>query len=171
MGDIEISEPKQLQLWLGYHRPDLKISEQDIGILLGYFEGHDYGLVIRDDVLMRKDLAEENGEIEPYDMDDVIDIVCEWNYELLYEEAERMEHAKNFIDYCECRVRHDSLQKDALSLTTLFEQTRYGRQTKQVVEKILAKGSMKGMEDMEYTVCTPVIAHEANVPDKDGKVR
>lgn len=171
MSDIEISEPKQLQLWLGYHRPEMKISEQDIGILLGYFEGHDYGLVIRDDVLMRKDLAEENGEIEEYDIDEVIDIVCEWNYELQYEEAVRMENAENFMDYCKCRAKHDSLQKDAIPLNTLFEQTRYGRQTKQVVEKILAKGSMKGMEDMEYTVRTPVIEHEPNVPDRDGKVR
>lgn len=171
MGDIEISEPKQLQLWLGYRRPDLKISEQDIGILLGYFEGHDYGLVIRDDVLMRRDLAEENGEIEAYDMDDVIDIVCEWNYELLYEEAERMEHAENFIDYCESRAKHDILQKDAIPLTALFEQTRYGRQTKQIVEIILAKSSMKGIEDMEYTVRTPIKEQEPVTPDKDGKVR
>ena len=171
MSDVEISEPKQLQLWLGYHRPEMKISEQDIGILLGYFEGHDYGLVIRDDVLMRKDLAEENGEIEAYDMDEVIDIVCEWNYELLYEEAERMEHAENFIDYCESRAKHDILQKDAIPLTALFEQTRYGRQTKQIVETILAKGSMKGMEDMKYTVRTPVIEQEPVTPDKDGKVR
>ena len=38
-----------------------------------------------------RDVAEENGEIEPYPIDDVIDIVCEWNYELILDaEAHRL---------------------------------------------------------------------------------
>ena len=37
-----------------------------------------------DGKMYRQDIAEENGEIEPYLIDDVIDIVCEWNYELMW---------------------------------------------------------------------------------------
>ena len=29
--------------------------------------------------MYRQDMAEENGEIEPFPIDDVIDKVCEWN--------------------------------------------------------------------------------------------
>ena len=47
-------------------------------------EGHDYAIGIDSDGKMyRQDVAEENGEIEPYPIDDVIDTVCEWNYELI----------------------------------------------------------------------------------------
>ena len=40
-------------------------------------EGHDYAIGIDSDGKMyRQDVDEENGEIEPYPIDDVIDIVC-----------------------------------------------------------------------------------------------
>ena len=171
MMDIEITEPKKLHLWLEYKRPDLQITDQEIQMLLGYFEGHDYGLFIRNDELMRKDLSEENGEIQPYDMDEVIDIVCEWNYELLYEIKENMENPRDFVDYCKNREKYDSLKRDEEMLTGLFEQTRYGKKVEQIVEGILAKGSMKGMVAMEYTVKTPVQRKERMEHQQDGKVR
>ena len=59
-------------------------SIEDAAILLNYMEGHDYAIGIDSDGKMyRQDVAEENGEIEPYSIDDVIDTVCEWNYELI----------------------------------------------------------------------------------------
>ena len=43
-----------------------------------------------------RDVAEENGEIEPYPIDDVIDIVCEWNYELILDAEAHRSDPKDF---------------------------------------------------------------------------
>ena len=62
--------------------------------------------------MYRQDIAEENGEIEPYSIDDVIDIVCEWNYELILDaEAHRSDpihsllSAKSGLSQILCKVQ------------------------------------------------------------------
>ncbi len=63
--------------------------------------------------MYRQDVAEENGEIEPYPIDDVIDTVCEWNYELiLHAEAHRKMIRKDFQEYSEFQEKYDSLKAD-----------------------------------------------------------
>ena len=77
-----IAEPEELIAWADTFDILLNPSIEDAAILLNYMEGHDYAIGIDSDGKMyRQDIAEENGEIEPYSIDDVIDIVCEWNYE------------------------------------------------------------------------------------------
>lgn len=79
-----IAEPEELIAWADTFDILLNPSIEDAAILLNYMEGHDYAIGIDSDGKMyRQDVAEENGEIEPYPIDDVIDIVCEWNYELM----------------------------------------------------------------------------------------
>ena len=78
------SKPEELIAWADTFDILLNPSIEDAAILLNYMEGHDYAIGIDSDGKMyRQDVAEENGEIEPYPIDDVIDIVCEWNYELI----------------------------------------------------------------------------------------
>ena len=80
-----IAEPEELIAWADTFDILLNPSIEDAAILLNYMEGHDYAIGIDSDGKMyRQDEAEENGEIEPYPIDDVIDTVCEWNYELSY---------------------------------------------------------------------------------------
>ena len=66
--------------WIQEGELPFDISVEDAEILLGYLEGHDYAIG-QDEVgvLYRKDVAEEHGEIEVYSMDEVIDVVCQWN--------------------------------------------------------------------------------------------
>ncbi len=49
-----------------------------------------------DGKMYRQDVAEENGEIEPYPIDDVIDKVCEWNYDLILHAEAKKNDPKNF---------------------------------------------------------------------------
>ena len=78
------SKPEELIAWADTFDILLNPSIEDAAILLNYMEGHDYAIGIDSDGKMyRQDVAEENGEIEPYSIDDVIDTVCEWNYELI----------------------------------------------------------------------------------------
>ncbi len=73
--------------------------------------------------MYRQDVAEENGEIEPYPIDDVIDTVCEWNYELILDADAHRNDPKDFKDYSEYQDKYDSLKADEKRLDRLFEKT------------------------------------------------
>ena len=67
-----ITEPEELIAWADTFDILLNPSIEDAAILLNYMEGHDYAIGIDSDGKMyRQDIAEENGEIEPYLIDDV----------------------------------------------------------------------------------------------------
>lgn len=171
---IVIDNPSTLVMWLGYNEPEKQISESDAQILLNYMEGHDYSLLVVNDQLMRRDIAEEDGEIQPYGIDDVIDIVCEWNYELMYDAKFGMEHPKDFIDYCNYSDSLDALKEDVPVLDRLFEQTKYGKWKNEIVETVIAKSSVPGLKDMTYITHTPVAAKSSIFPEREvmqGKVR
>ena len=62
-----IAEPEELIAWADTFDILLNPSIEDAAILLNYMEGHDYAIGIDSDGKMyRQDVAEENGEIEPY---------------------------------------------------------------------------------------------------------
>ena len=166
--DITIDNPAMLRTWLKFSRPQMQMTEKDAQVLLDYMEGHDYSLLVREDTLMRMDLGEENGEVEPYDIDDVIDAVCEWNYELLHDAKEGMENPKDFLDFCNYSASYKALKEDEPLLDALFEQTRYGRWAKDTVHTILAKSGIKGLPDMEYVVRTQ---EPPKAEKEQGKVR
>lgn len=56
------------------------------------------------------DYIDDNGEIEPYPIDDVIDTVCEWNYELILDADAHRNDPKDFKDYSEFQNKYDSLK-------------------------------------------------------------
>ena len=67
-------------------------------------------LALDDGKLMRVDISEENGQRVPYTMDEVIDLVCEWNYEQLEEARAVVDHPKDFAEYCEYKFTYDALE-------------------------------------------------------------
>ena len=69
-----IAEPEELIAWADTFDILLNPSIEDAAILLNYMEGHDYAIGIDSEGKMyRQDVSEENGEVEPYQIDDVID--------------------------------------------------------------------------------------------------
>ena len=70
--DAEVTlftKPEELIAWADTFDILLNPSIEDAAILLNYMEGHDYAIGIDSDGKMyRQDVAEENGEIEPYPM-------------------------------------------------------------------------------------------------------
>ena len=112
-----IAEPEELIAWADTFDILLNPSIEDAAILLNYMEGHDYAIGIDSDGKMyRQDVAEENGEIEPYPIDDVIDIVCEWNYELILDAEAHRSDPKDFNDYNEYQNKYESLKAVATEL-------------------------------------------------------
>lgn len=76
------SEPEELIEWLDENDILMWLEVEDAQILLGYMEGHDYAIgVDTDNKMVRVDVAEDHGEVYRYPIDEVISIVCEWNYE------------------------------------------------------------------------------------------
>ena len=108
--DAEVTlftKPEELIAWADTFDILLNPSIEDAAILLNYMEGHDYAIGIDSDGKMyRQDVAEENGEIEPYPIDDVIDTVCEWNYELILDADAHRNDPKDFKDYSEYQDKY-----------------------------------------------------------------
>lgn len=136
---VTITRAETFLVWLNFARPDLEATQRDVEILLGYMAGHDYELVLRGGELFRHGVAEQSGEMQEYSIDDVIDIVCEWNYELKTDARHGMENPDNFIDFCNYKDAFDAISADCENLDRLFARTKYGRANKQLVKQIVAR--------------------------------
>lgn len=110
--------------------------------------------------MYRQDVAEENGEIEPYPIDDVIDIVCEWNYELILDAEAHRSDPKDFNDYNEYQSKYESLKADEKRLDRLFDKTSYGKELIEVAtelaDRVIAQLGNKELEKAAVTVAEGV---------------
>ena len=106
--------------------------------------------------MYRQDIAEENGEIEQYSIDDVIDIVCEWNYELILDAEAHRSDPKDFNDYNEYQSKYESLKADEKRLDRLFDKTSYGKELIEVAtelaDRVIAQLGNKELEKSAVTV-------------------
>ncbi|MCF2643447.1 multidrug transporter [Roseburia hominis] len=163
--DMEItlfSKPEELIAWADTFDILLNPSIEDAAILLNYMEGHDYAIGIDSDGKMyRQDIAEENGEIELYPIDDVIDTVCEWNYELILDADAHRADPKDFQDYSEYQKKYESLKADEKRLDRLFDKTCYGKEIIEVATKLADRvisqlGNKENLEKAAVTVAEGV---------------
>lgn len=138
--DVEvklIAEPEELIAWADTYDILLNPSIEDAAVLLNYMEGHDYAIGIdADGKMYRQDMAEENGEIEPYPIDDVIDKVCEWNYDLILDAEAHRADPKDFNEYSEYQSKYESLKADEKRLDRLFDKTCYGKELMAVATEL-----------------------------------
>ena len=120
----------------GFH-----LTDKEAEVMLGYMEGHDYLLGEIQGKLYRGDLAEVVGMIcwEDFAMDDVIDLVCEWNYELILEADALRNNPTDFIDFSKMQNRYDSLKAEELIMDKLFQQTKYAKEVEELARKLADK--------------------------------
>lgn len=106
------------------------------------------------------DYIDDNGEIEPYPIDDVIDIVCEWNYELILDAEAHRSDPKDFNDYNEYQSKYESLKADEKRLDRLFDKTSYGKELIEVAtelaDRVIAQLGNKELEKAAVTVAEGV---------------
>ena len=123
------SEPEELIAWAEVYDKQINPSIEDAALLLNYMEGHDYAIGMdAEGKMYRQDMAEENGEIEPFPIDDVIDKVCEWNYDLILHAEAKKDDPKDFQEYCEFQEKYDSLKADERVLDRLFDKTSHAKE-------------------------------------------
>lgn len=149
-------KPEDLCKWLEIKNSDVRLEKNEASLLFNYMEGHDYRLGFDGDKLLRQDVAEENGEIIPYSIDDAIDVVCEWNYELIQDATNGMANPKDFIDFCNYKDAYDSLKEDETKRDAMFVRTRYGRQTLELIKNIITEAGLVP-EDTEAKAGEPEV--------------
>ena len=92
-GVYEIRQLSELLITINILQSEIRLSEEDAKVILGYMQGHDFMLVLDVGQLVRVDISKV-----PYTMDEVIDLVCEWKYEQLEKAREAVENPKNFAE-------------------------------------------------------------------------
>lgn len=139
-----------------------ELTNKEAEILLEYMNGHDYVLGLKKGVLYRGDVAEYDViKWEAYNMDDVIDVVYEWNYELILEnEADFANSGQKERVETELE-RYNKLKSEEEILDTLFDNTTYGRDIEEFAEKLANEFIAKlDGKDNSYEATVDKIASE-----------
>ena len=136
--DMElITEPKQLLKWMAANDVLIDLSAQDVALLFGYMEEHSYGVAVTaEGTLVRVDLSSDQGKTEKYSVDDLIDQVCEWNYEMILDadmQRKRVDHA---ADFSKAQENYEAYMLDGWKLDRMFDKTKYARQIDQIAKKM-----------------------------------
>ena len=170
---VLFTKPEELIEYLDENDLLMDLSSKDSEILLNYMEGHGYGLGELDGKLVRVDIGEEYGEVMEYSIDDAIDVVCEWNYELIQEAKERRDSPENFLDFCSSQGKYESLREDEKTLDKMFYKTRYGKEINELAERLAqeAVNNMKASKKMDSVVIAVTEEIQQYSTDKKGKVR
>jgi len=119
---VLFTKPEELIEYLDENDLLMDLSSKDSEILLNYMEGHGYSLGKLDGKLVRVDIGEEHGEVMEYSIDDAIDVVCEWYYDIF---------SVKFINYCLSKV---IIEKGVVWMSEVLEGikvllwNRYGKQ-------------------------------------------
>ncbi len=123
-----LTEPEELLAWVADAEPAFQMNREGAEILLNYMEGHDYRVGIDDKGnMVRVDVSDIQETWEVYSLDDLIDDVSEWNYELLTDADMKRKNPENFIDFANEQARYEKLIEEEALLDSLFDQTMYGK--------------------------------------------
>ncbi len=166
------SEPEELIAWAEAYDKQINLSLEDAALLLNYMEGHDYAIgTDAEGKMYRQDMAEENGEIEPYPIDDVIDKVYEWNYDLILHAEAKKDDPKDFQEYCEFQKKYDSLKADERVLDRLFEKTRHAKEIDEVATALVEAfiSNLEGKGNLDKAAATIAEGIKDYSTDKRGR--
>ena len=149
-----LTEPGELLAWVASCVPEFKMSREGAEILLNYMEGHDYRVgVDTAGNMVRVDVSDANSLLEEYSLDDLIDDVSEWNYELLTDADMKRKNPENFIDFANEQARYEKLIEEEALLDPLFDQTLYGKHLDELAVE-LATMLIAGIEADEELECS-----------------
>ena len=135
---VELSTVESLLEFQRNFETGFHFTDKEAEIIIDYFEGHDYVIGHVEGVLHRGDLADKKEETvwEEYSMDDVIDLVCEWNYEFILDIDAERQNARDMIEFGNMQSRYDNLKSEEQVLDKLFDQTKYGKQVEELAVKL-----------------------------------
>lgn len=136
--DMErMTEPKQLLKWMAENDVLIDLSALDVSLLFGYMAEHSYGVAVTaEGTLVRVDLSSDPVKAEAYSVDDLIDQVCEWNYEMILDADMKRNHAERAADFMEDQKSYEAYMLDGWRLDKMFDKTKYASQTERIAKKL-----------------------------------
>lgn len=135
----EIRQPEELLAFIKENDISIVMTDKEAEMLLGYMEGHDYVVGFAEGRLYRGDLDDVPGEIvwdDDFSVDDLIDTVCEWNYELILDMDAERQNPKDMVDFSNKQSKYESLKQDEAILDKLFDQTKYRAGIEKLAEEL-----------------------------------
>lgn len=116
----------------------IDVAVREAQLLMDYMEGHGYVLGISNNQLVRGDTEETPGNIvwEEYSLEDAIDVVCEWNYEMILDAEARKADPELYVRVAGLEEQLAELKSDEVLLDRLFDQTKYSREIEELAAKL-----------------------------------
>ena len=140
-------------------------------MLLDYMEGHDYRLSTdKEGNLVRVDVNDDRHDTDEYSVDDLIDSVCEWNYELILNTTEVMNKSDiSDAEYTKLEEKMNSLKEQEKILDKLFDQTKYAAKVEllatELAEAFIANLQRNDVDKAVGTLCEAI----RDEPLKEGE--
>lgn len=165
IGDVSITEISQPEALLSFIRDNdisIVMTDKEAEMLLGYMEGHDYVIGFSDGRLYRGDMDDVPGEIvwDDFSVDDLIDAVCEWNYELILDMDAARQDPKDMVDFANKQNKYESLKREEAILDKLFDQTKYRAGIEKLAEELadhfIANLKKNGVEQSVSTLVSEI---------------
>ena len=165
IGDVSITEISQPEALLSFIREsDISIvmTDKEAEMLLGYMEGHDYVVGFAEGRLYRGDMDDVPGEIvwDDFSVDDLIDAVCEWNYELILDMDAARQDPTDMVDFANKQSKYESLKREEAILDKLFDQTKYRAGIEKLAEELadhfIANLKKNGVEQSVSTLVSEI---------------
>lgn len=174
-GDVSITEirqPEELLAFIKNNEISIVMTDKEAEMLLGYMEGHDYVVGFAEGRLYRGDLDDVPGEIvwdDDFSVDDLIDTVCEWNYELILDMDAERQNPKDMVDFSNKQSKYESLKQEEVILDKLFDQTKYRAGIEKLAEELAnqfiqnlnQKGLDSSVKQLVSDILQPAISGKA----------
>lgn len=173
-GDVSITEirqPEELVAFIQRNEIAIVMTDKEAEMLLSYLEGYDYVVGFAGGEFYRGDLDEVPGEIvwDDYTVDDLIDAVCEWNYEMILDMDAERQNPKDMVDFSNKQSKYESLKEDEAVLDKLFDQTKYRAGVDKLAEELVnqfiqnlnKKGLDSSVEMLVSNIREPAIGGKA----------
>ncbi|HCJ08634.1 MAG TPA: hypothetical protein DHV96_09835 [Lachnospiraceae bacterium] len=134
--NYQIDSSKGLLTYLKTVGSSVKIQRKGAEILLADLSEHNVQLYTDKEANLYMKIAEK--EAEQTTIDDVVDLVCEYNYEEIYETEEKVISESDFVSRCKLEKKLEDLKREKQILDKIFYHTKYGRKVGVVADRICA---------------------------------
>lgn len=139
--ETKIDSADGLVSWCKNAGSEVKLQRKGAGIIMDYLSENGKELSSSEGKLFFSDHARS----EATTIDDVVDLVCEWNYEKLSDTRDKKENPDDFIDFCNSSSLEKQLEEKQTILDRIFSQTVYGRDAAAIAHN-LALETMKSLK-------------------------
>ena len=169
-----ITDAGELLDWMREHEEFKIINKVEAQMLLDYMEGHDYRLSTdKEGNLVRVDVNDDQYDTDEYSVDDLIDSVCEWNYELILHTTEEMKKSDiSDAEYSKLEEKMKSLKEQSRYwINYLIRQvcSKVELLATELAEAFIANLQRNGVDKAVGTLCEAIRDEPLKEGDRGGR--